>query len=343
MPSWIKTLLRYFIRKIKYAPKRLNREIAIVQSSSLGDAALLLPFVSDLVTNRFKITIFCKVGLKEFWQFFLQNIDIKEIDFDKFYKNSSNLYSQKSFEAAFCTSMDKRALYFTSFLKSPKIYSLHEEGNKQFYNKYLSDYFYSSDPDEHVYYRYLTLFTGYFKDEYFRQKNLFSSNHQSNTLLIHPGGKWKPRRWDKNQYLELANSLSFHFKEINILIGSGEEDLHDFFSNVKINDNIHLIVTNNLTQLIENIAKAEFFIGNDSGPAHIANLFKKKMIVLWGPGNFNRVRPIGNNVKIIKKDIECRPCKQYIHPQVCERGSNDCLKWINTEEVINEAKEFLKN
>jgi len=56
--------------------------------------------------------------------------------------------------------------------------------------------------------------------------------------------------------------------------------------------------------------------------------------VFWGPGDYHRIRPLGENVKIFKVDVPCRPCRQYVHEDRCERGENVCLRMIRPGEVI---------
>ena len=107
-------------------------------------------------------------------------------------------------------------------------------------------------------------------------------------------------------------------------------------------DNVELKNTVSLKELIEIISGCSVFAGADSGPAHISNLLNKRTIVFWGPGNYERVRPAGNNVKIIKKEVSCRPCRQYFRPDTCERGDNVCLKRIKPEEAAEIIKAMLK-
>jgi heptosyltransferase-2 len=80
------------------------------------------------------------------------------------------------------------------------------------------------------------------------------------------------------------------------------------------------------------IENAGAFIGNDSGPAHYAALIGRPTFVLWGPGNYERVRPLGRNVHVFKKELPCRPCRQ--RGDRCIRGTNECLQMIGVDEVF---------
>ncbi|NTV45745.1 MAG: glycosyltransferase family 9 protein, partial [Chlorobiales bacterium] len=80
--------------------------------------------------------------------------------------------------------------------------------------------------------------------------------------------------------------------------------------------------------------RAALLITTDSGPMHLANLYRKQTIVLWGPGNYERIRPLGENNTVLIKEIECRPCRQYKDPERCEQGENICLQSISVEDVL---------
>ena len=74
---------------------------------------------------------------------------------------------------------------------------------------------------------------------------------------------------------------------------------------------------------------------------HLANLYGKRTIILWGPGSYERIHPIGGNNRILIREIDCRPCRQYITEDHCERGTNECLQRITVEDVIAEADRLL--
>lgn len=323
--------------KLHFVPKRFNREVAIVQSASLGDAALLVPYIAALETNGFKVNVFCKLGLGALWKHFLNEAIVTEIDFEKHDQLSPwESYFEKYYEVAICTSIERRANYFATYLRTPRIFGLSENGRNHFHQKLLTERFYEADRDQHVIFRYMTLFSGYFKQKYFIEKIEFPAATKAGKLVVHPGGKWIPRRWHKESYVEVLKRAAKDFNQISVIVGPGEEDLRDYLLDNLSFDNIEVMLCSRLEDMISEISDAEYFLGNDSGPAHVANLFEKKMLILWGPGNFERIRPMGKNVNIIKKDIDCRPCKQYISQDRCEIGDNLCLRRISIDEVYNE-------
>lgn len=335
-------MVKFFYRYLSslFAKKIENsNRIAFVQSAALGDAATLLPFVSAVRNLGFEIHIYCKVGLKSFWQYFISDASITEIDFRTFYENPIEI--NEKYNAVFCTSLDKKAIYFTSYLKSNRKYGMNEANKGNLIHKLIFNKFHSAGIKEHVYSRFEHLIKLHIPDFKFNSFNYIQPNFVPKSIAIHVGGKWKPRRWQKEKYTELITRLQSQFKEINIITGASESDLFDYFTKQNFNSNVIINYFSNLQELIKIIENSEYFIGNDSGPAHIANLFGKKMLVIWGPGNLDRIKPIGENVKVIFKDIECRPCKQYIQADKCQRGVNLCLTQITVDEVYDEFMEMI--
>ena len=79
--------------------------------------------------------------------------------------------------------------------------------------------------------------------------------------------------------------------------------------------------------------RADFLIGNDSGPIHLAGLMDKPAVCIWGPGNYERIHPVGRFVKTIIHPVPCRPCRQY-RSMNCPGDERTCLDSISVEEVL---------
>ena len=56
------------------------------------------------------------------------------------------------------------------------------------------------------------------------------------------------------------------------------------------------------------IKQAHLFIGNDSGPLHIASAFGIPFIALLGPSRPETVGPLSSGI-FIRKPVECSPCR----------------------------------
>jgi len=93
-----------------------------------------------------------------------------------------------------------------------------------------------------------------------------------------------------------------------------------------------------ISDLMAIIAGAEFMVSGDTGPVHLAALFRTPAVTIFGPSDETLYRPYG-----AKKDypiianwgLHCRPCGQH----ECPLEHHKCLKDISSEEVFSKIKE----
>jgi ADP-heptose:LPS heptosyltransferase len=84
-------------------------------------------------------------------------------------------------------------------------------------------------------------------------------------------------------------------------------------------------------ELVAVIADAKLFIGNDSGPAHIAAAVKTPLVVLFGPASSVRWRPWRAPSELIQNYFPCNPCAMY----TCEAFDQpECIRSITLGQVI---------
>ncbi len=74
---------------------------------------------------------------------------------------------------------------------------------------------------------------------------------------------------------------------------------------------------------------ASLFVGNESGPLHIAATFNIPLVGIYGPGVPRVFNPIGARSVVVHRVLECNPCDQ-IH---CVHPDNPCIRRIDTSEI----------
>jgi len=336
--------------KAKFKKRRSSTEksFLIIQLASLGDACTLVPAVKKLAENKFPIDIVCSPGLELLWAEFFPSAQILSFPSHKwsgsYVRHLMRTQLRSSYEAVFVTSISPFAGFVASQVLAGNRYGLIE--NNHFYkgSRVFYDKVYRAASDEHVAKRFQGLFSLHALLANCFKSGLGScisaqAKAKKPYILFHPGAKWPPRRWPKEFYGELLQRLASEGFFCKVLVNQSETDLYDFFKSHVLAGKIEIAHTQNLTDLMTAVENCTIFLGNDSGPSHLANLYGKPIIVLWGPGNFERIRPLGENVSIIIKDIDCRPCKQYVQDKFCERGENICLRSISVEEVHQVVRE----
>jgi ADP-heptose:LPS heptosyltransferase len=155
-------------------------------------------------------------------------------------------------------------------------------------------------------------------------------------IIIHPGSKrgYENKRWLVENFKEIVNRLIEKGYFIKVLLGPGERYLETQFQNGK---HIQIIVEPEITKLIGAFKHAALFIGNDSGPAHLAAFYGIPGITLFGPEDPRRSAPLGEATISVYNGIDCSPC--HFKQKICE--DNRCMKSITVDQVWKEVEKSL--
>jgi predicted lipopolysaccharide heptosyltransferase III len=151
-------------------------------------------------------------------------------------------------------------------------------------------------------------------------------------ICIHPGAKWPPKRWPVEYYRELIRRLTGQNCRV-LLIGKGDEE-----PTQKIIDRATDKITNltdklSLLQTAAIIKRSRLFIGNDSGPMHLAAAMGTPSVLFFGPVAPETSAPRQSDTLILYKKSSCSPCTIYYTKDTCQQGDNICLKTITVDEA----------
>lgn len=158
------------------------------------------------------------------------------------------------------------------------------------------------------------------------------------TIVIQPCSFWKYKNWPSHYFSMLIDKIQDYFDIQIILIGTNKER-KKIMDIVKDTLQKPIVITGkSLPQVAEIINRSVLFIGNDSGPMHMANMLKTPSIGLYGPVTPGNAAPLDNENNIyFYKQVECSPCDQ----QFCRRTENYCMTLISVEEVFSAVEEIL--
>jgi ADP-heptose:LPS heptosyltransferase len=161
-------------------------------------------------------------------------------------------------------------------------------------------------------------------------------NNIGRFALIHMGARKKLRKW--NQYPELLQYLHTKHKLTIIFIGD-QSDLKDIqlVRSTLPFETFSIANFFNLTELYAIAQKAALYVGNESGPLHIAAISGVPTIGLYGPGEPTVFYPYGPKTAVLHHVLECNPCDQ-VH---CVHPENPCINRITLMEVFEKVESFL--
>jgi heptosyltransferase-3 len=109
--------------------------------------------------------------------------------------------------------------------------------------------------------------------------------------VIHPLAATPEKTWPAESFSELARTLDLE----PVFIGGREEDLSAF-------RNWRTVSAAPLPELARLMRNASLFIGNDSGPAHVAAAFGVPEVVFFGPSDAEIWSPWQTTAAVLKAD-----------------------------------------
>ena len=149
-------------------------------------------------------------------------------------------------------------------------------------------------------------------------------------IAIHPGSPIPLKRWLPERYAELADWLIAR-KRAQILF-VGVEDEIPIITEIQAGmraQSVNIAGKTTLIQLASILHTCNVFIGNDSGPMHLAAAVGTQTIGLYGPGDPTRFGPAGVQCQTIRR-LDCPPCLGT----TCRFGKEGCMPKIQVKDVI---------
>jgi hypothetical protein len=156
-----------------------------------------------------------------------------------------------------------------------------------------------------------------------------AENFGSQTILLHPGAGSPRKRWPLRGFLELAALINTCRLSPEFVIGPADHDLLPEL--VDRGAAVHQPV--DCLDLLKLCRTAAAYVGNDSGASHLAAWTHLPSVVIFGPSDPERWRPMGRNVEIVQTPCDCTPC---FETEAANCGAGTCLS-STAPRVVLEA------
>ena len=140
------------------------------------------------------------------------------------------------------------------------------------------------------------------------------------------------KRWGVRNYRQLAVLLKSAGLTNVVLLGGRDEA--EECAAIAEGESGYVVNLCGKTQLLELPAifeRAALIVANDTGTAHLAAASNQRMIVICGPTDPRRVKPVGNGVIAIQADLSCKNC----YRKTCDHHS--CMKFVTPGQVMDLA------
>ncbi len=162
-------------------------------------------------------------------------------------------------------------------------------------------------------------------------------NPENKIIGIHPGGNYESQRWPVERFAAISDYLIASYGIKVILFGGlDERSLLSRFKDCAVSKPI-ILEDLNLREFISVVNYCNLFLCNNSGPLHIATSLNIPTVSTMGPTIPFHWWPRGDNHIVLRKDLDCSPCKKGI----CE--THECMELITTDEFLAAVTSQLKN
>ncbi len=142
------------------------------------------------------------------------------------------------------------------------------------------------------------------------------------------------KRWGAARYAALANQL--HREGLTRIVLIGGPDEVDECQSIAQQCGPWLVNLCGQTEILDLpplCEPARFIVANDTGTAHLAAATLTPMMVLCGPTDPRRVKPLGDNVTTLQAELPCVNC----YRKTCSHHS--CMTMLTPARVLQHLRE----
>jgi ADP-heptose:LPS heptosyltransferase len=130
-------------------------------------------------------------------------------------------------------------------------------------------------------------------------------------VIVHPGSGSPAKNWPADQFLELIARIRAGGETVRVLMGEVEDDRWPKNLIARFGVAATIVRPQGYVELLNELLPARAFIGNDSGPAHLAGILGVPSLVLFGPTSPARWKPLGPHVTPLHADpLDSLPVEQ---------------------------------
>lgn len=159
--------------------------------------------------------------------------------------------------------------------------------------------------------------------------------------IVNPGATWFTKRYPPERFGEVAKGLVGKLQLPVIATWAGEEEHTSAQTIVDIAGgpwkNAFLAPKTNLRELAALTQQAVLFVGNDTGPLHLAVALKVRTVAIFGATDPLRNGAYGSGHRVQTGGVDCHPCWKT----TCERQDRACLVWVKPEDVLTSCQHIL--
>ena len=165
-----------------------------------------------------------------------------------------------------------------------------------------------------------------------------TGNQLNRFAVFHCGARKKLRQWKESNFIQAASYLK-NTHSLDIIFAGDDADLAMISRMQAALDFKSYTVAGHfsLSSFGALCKQAQVFLGNESGPLHIAAASGCPVLGLFGPGEPKVFYPWGAKAHFLHEVLECNPCDQIN----CKYPENTCMDRISVAAVQKKLNEII--
>ena len=125
---------------------------------------------------------------------------------------------------------------------------------------------------------------------------------QARPVIVHPGSGSPAKNWPPDRYLELIARLRDDGRDVRVLLGEVERERLPAVTVARLEAAATIARPDTLETLSSELQGGSAFVGNDSGPGHLAAMVGVPTLSLFGPTDPARWSPLGPRVETLRAE-----------------------------------------
>lgn len=155
-------------------------------------------------------------------------------------------------------------------------------------------------------------------------------------VVIHPAAAFDTKRWPLDRFGRVVTWLEQRGLRPVLTCGPGEQTLVETIA--AAHPQVMSLPGLSIPALAELIRGARLYVGNDTGPMHLAAAVGTPTVAIWGSSSAVRWHPWGVEHRVVQNPFACNPCPGY-HCLVAKTPL--CIESVTVEQVQVALAEML--